>query len=190
MDAEGTVLETVSELREYMNRYAAAKGEWIAPYTSLVISSMMGKSRHMKEVANCLPSVYICLRGEVRGYGYPRCSPSIVDWSSMGASTILSESSISVSPPSGGQLLLSPQFTNSPGGLTTADSSPHWASTTGRPKNWSLHGFGNSLLNRQIPASFKISGSKSGRRRIRSPQMEFPLTLISKRHTRMMFGTP
>ena len=89
MDAEGTVHETVSELREYMNRYAAAKGEWIAPYTSLVTSSMMGKSRHMKEVANYLPSVYICLRGEVRGNGYPRPSPSIVDWSSMGASTIL-----------------------------------------------------------------------------------------------------
>src|SRR5579862_2963346 len=89
MDAEGTVGETVSELQECMNFYAAAKGHWVAPYTSLVTSSMMGKSRHMKEVANYLPSVYICLRGEVRGYGYPRRSPSIVEWSLTGAATIL-----------------------------------------------------------------------------------------------------
>ena len=80
---------TVSELRENMKLYASAKGRWVAPYTSLVTSSMMGKSRHMKEVANQLPCVYICLRGEVRGYGYPRPSPSIVEWSLMGAATIL-----------------------------------------------------------------------------------------------------
>ena len=76
MDAEDTVGETVSQLREYMDLYVAHKGLWVAPYTSLVTSSMMGKSRHMKEVANHLPSVYICLRGEDRGYGYPRRSPN------------------------------------------------------------------------------------------------------------------
>ena len=89
MDAEGTVDETVSELRENMDRYAATPGDWMAPYTSFVTSSMMGKSRHMKEVANRLPSVYICLRREARGYGYPQPSPSLVGWSLMGAATIL-----------------------------------------------------------------------------------------------------
>src|SRR6202035_5614668 len=54
MDAEGTVIETISELREYIDLYAAAKGHWTAPYTGFVTSSMMGKSRHMKEVANHL----------------------------------------------------------------------------------------------------------------------------------------
>jgi len=49
----------------------------------------MGKSRHMKEIANHLPSVYICLRTEVRGYGYPLPSPSIVEWSSKGATTLV-----------------------------------------------------------------------------------------------------
>jgi hypothetical protein len=44
MDAECTVGETVSELREYMELYAMEKGNWIAPYTSLVTSSMMGKT--------------------------------------------------------------------------------------------------------------------------------------------------
>src|SRR5204862_4768156 len=87
-DAEGTVGETVSQLRDYMDRYAADKGLWVAPYTSLVTSSMMGKSRHMKEVANNLPSVYICLRGEVRGYGYPRRSPKVGSLS-MGAAPIV-----------------------------------------------------------------------------------------------------
>jgi hypothetical protein len=43
----------------------------------------------MKEVANYLPSVYICLRGEVRGYEYPHQSPSIVKWSKRGAATIV-----------------------------------------------------------------------------------------------------
>ena len=92
LDAEGTVSETVSELREYTNLYAMAKGHWVAPYTSLITSSMMGKSRHMKQVANHLPSVYICLRGVVGGYGYPRQSPSIFEWSSKGAATIVGKS--------------------------------------------------------------------------------------------------
>jgi hypothetical protein len=91
MDPEGMVAKTVSELQRDMDLYVANKDNWIAPYTSLVTSSMMGKSRHMKEVANHLPSVYICLRGEVRGYGYPRPSPIIVDWSSQGVSTILNK---------------------------------------------------------------------------------------------------
>jgi hypothetical protein len=44
MDAEGTVSETVSELWEYMDLYAARKGHWMGPYTSFITSSMMGKS--------------------------------------------------------------------------------------------------------------------------------------------------
>jgi hypothetical protein len=92
MDAEGTVIETVSELRECMDLYAAEKGHWTAPYTCFVTSSMMGKSRHMKEVANHLPSVSICLREEIRGYGYPPQSPSIVEWSTRGAATIVDKS--------------------------------------------------------------------------------------------------
>src|ERR1700737_2156994 len=89
MDAEGTVDDTVSELRGNMELYVANKENYIAPYTTLVTSSMMGKSRHMKEVANHLPSVYICLRREVRGYGYPHPSPSIDEWSLRGAATIV-----------------------------------------------------------------------------------------------------
>jgi hypothetical protein len=94
MDAECTVGKTVSELRENMNLYATKPGKWRAPYTSLVTSSMMGKSRHMKEVANYLPSVYICLRGEARGYGYPRRSPSIVEWSARGATALFKKAPI------------------------------------------------------------------------------------------------
>src|ERR1700676_2946533 len=89
MDAQGTVAQTVSELRANMEHYATKSEEWIAPYTSFVTSSMMGKSRHMKEVANHLPCVYICLREDSEGRGHPRPSPSMVKWSLMGAVTIL-----------------------------------------------------------------------------------------------------
>ena len=92
LDAEGTVGDTVSELLEYTNLYAQNRGHWVAPYTSLITSSMMGKSRHMKQVANHLPSVYICLRGVVGGYGYPPQSPSIFAWSSLGATNIVERS--------------------------------------------------------------------------------------------------
>jgi hypothetical protein len=43
----------------------------------------------MKEVANCLPCLYICLKEEARGHGYPHRSPSIVEWVLTGAATIL-----------------------------------------------------------------------------------------------------
>lgn len=91
MDAEESVSNTVTELRKYMALYVAEKSKWVAPYTSIVTSSMMGKSRHMKEVANHLPTVYICLRREGTSYGYPHRSPSIVDWLSAGAATIVAQ---------------------------------------------------------------------------------------------------
>jgi hypothetical protein len=90
MDAHCTVGATVSELKGNMDKYAARKGNYVGPYTTLVTSSMMGKSRHMKEVANHLPCVYICLGREAREYrSYPRASPSLVEWSLRGAATIL-----------------------------------------------------------------------------------------------------
>jgi hypothetical protein len=94
MDAEDTVAETVSELRRNMANYAKNTGKWVAPCTSFVTSSMMGKSRHMKEVANNLPCVYICLRQDPRGFGYPPSSPIIADWSLKGATDILNSDDI------------------------------------------------------------------------------------------------
>jgi hypothetical protein len=89
IDPEGTVAETVSGLRANMDRYAQDRWDWIAPYTSFVTSSMMGKTRHMKEVANHLPCVYMCLRKEGIGFGYPHRSPSIANWSTKGATTVV-----------------------------------------------------------------------------------------------------
>src|ERR1700738_964436 len=89
MDAEGMVDNTVSELRECMDLYVAEWWRWRAPYTSFITSSMMGKSRHMKEVANHLPCVYICVREDSEVRGYPHPLPSMVEWSLMGAATIL-----------------------------------------------------------------------------------------------------
>jgi hypothetical protein len=91
MDAQNTVFTTVSRLKEYMELYDKEREKWIAPYTAFVTSSMMGKTRHMKEVANRLPCVYICLRSEVKGCGYPHRSPSIGDWSMNGANAIINK---------------------------------------------------------------------------------------------------
>jgi hypothetical protein len=68
-----------------MRLYVTNKSGYIAPYTSLVTSSMMGKSRLMKEVATHIPTVYICLRKGDRSYGYPKQTPNLADWFSQGA---------------------------------------------------------------------------------------------------------
>ena len=38
MDADDTVGQTVFELRDYIDSYATAPGNWATPYTSLVTS--------------------------------------------------------------------------------------------------------------------------------------------------------
>ena len=96
MDAEDTVGLTVRILREYTNTYIRNGKEYVAPYTSIVTSSMMGKSRHMKQVANHLPSIYICLRTVTAGKGYPHPTPEIVPWLQKGLSSLVNESSISI----------------------------------------------------------------------------------------------
>ena len=195
MDAENTVTEMVSELRANTELYAKICAKWITPYTSFVTSSMMGKSRHMKEVANQLPCIYICLRQEQRGFGYPLRSPIIADWSLEGAATILDSATI-LNPAKEfhscfSTLRWSAFILSMIRKLTMCLR--HWVSTAGKPENSSMHGFGNSLQNLQILASLQISGSRCRRRRFRclgNAQMEIKLTIISKRCTRMMFGRP
>lgn len=52
---------------------------YVAPYTSLVNASMMGKSRLMKKMAWHIPLVYICARSE-DSTGYPERTPHIIHW--------------------------------------------------------------------------------------------------------------
>ena len=52
--------------------------QYIALYTSIVMASMMDKSRLMKEVANVVPTVYMCL-GTNRVF-YPHFTKVVVEW--------------------------------------------------------------------------------------------------------------
>jgi len=63
-----------------MDLYKENKAGYVAPCTSLVTSSLMGKTRLMKELANYGPTVYICLRKSNEYYGYPERSPLIADF--------------------------------------------------------------------------------------------------------------
>jgi hypothetical protein len=57
IDPHGYVEKIANRLTEYMNLYTLSH-DYVAPYTSLVTSSMMGKSRLMKELASRVPIVY------------------------------------------------------------------------------------------------------------------------------------
>jgi hypothetical protein len=65
-------------LRTNITEFCAAPGQYVAPYTSVVTSSMMGKSRLMKEVAKIIPTVYMCL-GTNRNF-YPHPTKVVVEW--------------------------------------------------------------------------------------------------------------
>ena len=69
----------VETLINYMDCYCSEKDTYVAPYTSLITSSMMGKSRLLKQISNHTPLIYICLRPS-RSTGYPKRSPRIVQW--------------------------------------------------------------------------------------------------------------
>jgi hypothetical protein len=64
---------------EMMDTYESSPKKYVAPYTSLITSSMMGKSRLMKEMSRHIPCVYICLRKEDSS-GYPPRTPVLADW--------------------------------------------------------------------------------------------------------------
>jgi len=78
IDPHGYVEKIANRLKEYMNLYTLTP-DYVAPYTSLVTSSMMGKSRLMKELASRVPIVYMCVRGENQS-GFPRATPGILKW--------------------------------------------------------------------------------------------------------------
>ena len=79
IDPHNLARQTAMQLRKFMAIYTARQSDYIAPYTSLVTSSMMGKSRLMKEMAAYIPVVYICARGSGLA-GYPERTPEIIAW--------------------------------------------------------------------------------------------------------------
>ena len=71
-------------------QYASSGGKtkYLAPYTSLVTSSMMGKTRFLKELGQHCPAFYICARNTPPdpNWGYPFPTPEFVDFLRMGIS--------------------------------------------------------------------------------------------------------
>ena len=62
MDPHDMVSYYAHELQRHWKAWHKNATQYIAPYTSIVTSSMMGKSRLMKEMASFIPTIYICLR--------------------------------------------------------------------------------------------------------------------------------
>lgn len=61
-DRHGLVDHYSRQLRENMQSWMTSRATWNAPYTSLVNSSMTGKSRLEKQLAIVDPVIYFCLR--------------------------------------------------------------------------------------------------------------------------------
>jgi hypothetical protein len=79
IDARNYARHTADEIRTNMDTYITNGADYIAPYTSLITSSMMGKTRLMKEMSRYIPLVYICARSAA-STGYPPRTPIVIDW--------------------------------------------------------------------------------------------------------------
>jgi hypothetical protein len=80
IDPRNCAEKMARSLKEFMDEYCANHRRYNAPYTSLVTSSMMGKSRLMKETSSFIPVVYICTRSGSAQTAYPLRTPIIADW--------------------------------------------------------------------------------------------------------------
>ena len=66
-----------------MTDYSENCKKYIAPYTLLVTSLMMGKTRLMKEISKYIPSMYFCLRNR-QSNGYPNRTSVLANWMETG----------------------------------------------------------------------------------------------------------
>lgn len=73
IDRHGLINEYSTRLRRQMLDWIAMPTSWNAPYTSMVNSSMTGKSRCHKQMANYDPVIFFCLRPADHS-GYPRAA--------------------------------------------------------------------------------------------------------------------
>ena len=84
IDPHHYVQKIACRITQNMNDYCNGPHEYVAPYTSLVTSSMMGKTRLMKELARYLPVVYMCFRSDGQ-HGYPPPTANLLAWFEQGA---------------------------------------------------------------------------------------------------------
>src|SRR5277367_943617 len=85
IDPHESVLKIAHGLTENMSEYCVEAVKYVAPYTWLVTSSMMGKTRLMKELAKYLPVVYLCFREQEGESGYPPATANLLSWFRDGA---------------------------------------------------------------------------------------------------------
>ena len=78
------VQKVACRLTQNMNDYCNGLHEYVAPYISLVTSSIMGKIRLMKELARSLPVVYMCFQSDSQ-HGYPPPIANFLAWFEQGA---------------------------------------------------------------------------------------------------------
>jgi hypothetical protein len=77
IDPHRFVKKIANRLTNYTNDYKFDP-DYVAPCTSLVTSSMTGKSRLMKELASRIPIMYICVRDEKENSGFPKATTGIL----------------------------------------------------------------------------------------------------------------
>ena len=92
IDANQFVPRIVANITSDVNDYHANPGDYNAPYTSVVTSSLMGKSGLLKEMARYQPSVYICLCPKDTS-SYPKRSDVVADYLLEAASSSLPKKS-------------------------------------------------------------------------------------------------
>ena len=79
VDTRNLVLHYSRKLRDYSKAWENDRTEYNAPYTSLVNSSMMGKSRFQKQLCSHDPVLYFCFRSDTSGYP-PASVPKVIDF--------------------------------------------------------------------------------------------------------------
>ena len=88
IDPHEYAMKTALLLTKNVDKYCKSGTTYVAPYTSLVTSSMMGKTRLMKEIAKYLPIVYMCFR-ENHETRYPAATSNLLSWFRKGAYSML-----------------------------------------------------------------------------------------------------
>lgn len=86
LDPAGQVIRILSHINEYACKWSVGKEQSLGPFTSLVQSSMFGKSRLLREMSHYVPVIYMSLRAEKSTdvsnflHGYPRGHTRLGNW--------------------------------------------------------------------------------------------------------------
>ncbi len=86
LDPAAQVVRTLSYIDNYACKWSNSKEKSLGPFTSLVQSSMFGKSRLLREMSHHVPVIYMSLRAERTtdeadlSNGFPRGHTELGNW--------------------------------------------------------------------------------------------------------------